>query len=138
VQALELAPTGPFAEPRPMLEYNVDFLFASRHNRYRVAVATGATCDTADKVLASIELGGCFDEIVSGYEVPCNKPAPDVYLLAAERLGLEPHECLAIEDSRARPFVAGAEEERGGQCKSERSEVEHAATKGFHEQAHHG
>src|SRR5450756_2232470 len=81
----------------------------------QVAVATGATCDTADKVLASIELGGCFDEIVSGYEVPCNKPAPDVYLLAAERLRLEPHECLAIEDSRARPFVAGAEEERGGQ-----------------------
>ena len=83
-----------------MLECNVDFLLASRHNRCRVAPATGAPCDTADKVLASIELGDCFDEIVSGYEVPCNKPAPDVYLLAAERLGLEPHECLAIEDSR--------------------------------------
>jgi hypothetical protein len=40
-----------------MLEYNVDFLFASRHNRYRVALATGATCDTADKGLSSIELG---------------------------------------------------------------------------------
>jgi beta-phosphoglucomutase-like phosphatase (HAD superfamily) len=64
-----------------MLEYNVDFLFASRHDRYRVALATGATCDTADKVLSSIELPGCFDEIVSGYGVPCHKPAPDVYLL---------------------------------------------------------
>jgi beta-phosphoglucomutase len=79
---------------------NVDFLFASRAQGYPVALATGATCETAAKVLASIDLTDCFDEIVSGYEVPRNKPAPDIYVLAAKRLGVRPEECIAIEDSR--------------------------------------
>lgn len=80
--------------------YNVDFLFSARDNGYRVALATGATCATAAKVLDSIGLSDCFDAVVSGYDVARNKPAPDIYLLAAERLSLEPAECLAIEDSR--------------------------------------
>ncbi|NQV09432.1 HAD family phosphatase [Candidatus Woesearchaeota archaeon] len=41
-----------------------------------------------------------FDAVVSGEdEVPNRKPAPDIYLLAAERLELKPKECIAIEDS---------------------------------------
>jgi beta-phosphoglucomutase-like phosphatase (HAD superfamily) len=78
----------------------VEFLFSARDAGYPVALATGATCDTASKVLASIDLADCFDAIVSGYDVPHNKPAPDIYLLAATRLRLKPHECLAIEDSQ--------------------------------------
>ena len=42
-----------------------------------------------------------FDELCSGYEVPNGKPAPDIYLYAAGRLGLKPEECLALEDSPA-------------------------------------
>jgi beta-phosphoglucomutase-like phosphatase (HAD superfamily) len=78
----------------------VDFLFASRDAGYLVALATGATCETASKVLTSIDLADCFDAIISGYDVPHNKPAPDIYLLAGERLKARPHECLAIEDSQ--------------------------------------
>ena len=91
-------------EPGVLLKYrtgpNVEFLFASRDAGLRTAVATGATCATALKVLSAIGLADCFDAIVSGYDVPHNKPAPDIYLLAAQRLGLKPSECLAIEDSR--------------------------------------
>jgi beta-phosphoglucomutase len=65
-----------------------------------VALATGAPCDTADKVLSSIGMAGSFDRIVSGYDVARNKPAPDIYLLTVQRLGVRPTECVAIEDSR--------------------------------------
>ena len=78
----------------------VDFLFSSRDAGYPVALATGATCETASKVLASIDLADCFDAIVSGYDVAHNKPAPDIYLMAASRLNTKPNECLAIEDSQ--------------------------------------
>lgn len=43
--------------------------------------------------------GGIFDVIAAGDEVSHKKPAPDVYLLALARLGLEPSSCIAFEDS---------------------------------------
>ena len=45
------------------------------------------------------ELRDCFELIVSGEQVEHKKPAPDLYRRAVERLGLEPAQCLAIEDS---------------------------------------
>lgn len=41
-----------------------------------------------------------FDLTLCGDEVPQGKPAPDIYLAAAEKLGLEPDDCLVFEDSR--------------------------------------
>lgn len=45
------------------------------------------------------ELRDCFEFIVSGEQVECKKPAPDLYQLAIRQLGLRADECLAIEDS---------------------------------------
>jgi beta-phosphoglucomutase-like phosphatase (HAD superfamily) len=42
---------------------------------------------------------GAFAAVVSGEEVAEGKPAPDVYLLAAERLGADPAACVAVEDA---------------------------------------
>ena len=42
---------------------------------------------------------GYFDEICSARQVPHGKPAPDIYLFAANRLGVLPQACLALEDS---------------------------------------
>ena len=42
-----------------------------------------------------------FDKVVSGTEVAHSKPAPDTFLLAAEKLGLAPADCLVLEDSEA-------------------------------------
>lgn len=42
---------------------------------------------------------GTFDAVVTGDQVARGKPAPDPYLVAAERLGVPPGECVAIEDS---------------------------------------
>lgn len=40
-----------------------------------------------------------FDALCSGHQVPNGKPAPDIYLHAAEQLGLKPEECMALEDA---------------------------------------
>ena len=51
-----------------------------------------------------------FDAICSGHDVPHGKPAPDIYLRAAERIGILPENCFAVEDSPAgiqSAFAAG-------------------------------
>ena len=54
-----------------------------------------------DEVLELVELAEFFRVTVSSEEVPRGKPAPDVYLEAARRLGVAPEGCAAIEDSHA-------------------------------------
>ncbi|HMF81831.1 MAG TPA: HAD-IA family hydrolase, partial [Acidimicrobiia bacterium] len=44
-------------------------------------------------------LADCFAAVVSSEEVEHGKPAPDVYLAVAQRVGVEPSDCVAIEDS---------------------------------------
>lgn len=52
-----------------------------------------------DAIFASTGLDRLFDAVVSGDDVKNGKPAPDVFLLAAEKLGLPAGECLVIEDA---------------------------------------
>jgi HAD superfamily hydrolase (TIGR01509 family) len=53
-----------------------------------------------DAVLAAVGLRDAFRVVVSGDEVARGKPAPDGYLMAVRRLGVEPGQALAVEDSR--------------------------------------
>lgn len=64
-----------------------------------VAVATASPRSRLEVTLRAGGLDGRFAVSVSGDEVPNGKPAPDCYLLAAARLGVDPGECVAIEDS---------------------------------------
>lgn len=68
-------------------------------NGFPVALATATSEDRAKEYLKRVGLLGYFDEIVSASMVSCGKPAPDIYLFAAQRLGLLPEQCLALEDS---------------------------------------
>jgi beta-phosphoglucomutase-like phosphatase (HAD superfamily) len=52
-----------------------------------------------DAVLGASGLTACFAVTVSGEEVAHGKPAPDVYLAASERLGVDPRRSAAVEDS---------------------------------------
>jgi HAD superfamily hydrolase (TIGR01509 family) len=62
-----------------------------------VAVASSSARERLDRALAA---GGLhFDVSVAGDEVEHGKPAPDMFLLAAQRLGVEPARCVAVEDS---------------------------------------
>jgi HAD superfamily hydrolase (TIGR01509 family) len=63
------------------------------------AVATSTVRRQAEAVLAQIGLAGAYQALAGGDEVAAGKPAPDLYLLAAQRLGVAPAHCLALEDS---------------------------------------
>ena len=65
----------------------------------KTAIATSSPAHRARKHLASVGFDVLFDQICSGHEVANPKPAPDLYIHAAEKLGLAPEECLAVEDS---------------------------------------
>ncbi len=67
--------------------------------RWPVALASSANRPLIDLVLELTDLAPLFRVTVSSEEVPRGKPAPDVYLEAARRLGLEPKRCAAVEDS---------------------------------------
>ena len=64
-----------------------------------VAVASSAHRDVIDAALAATGLGEILQVVISSDETAHGKPAPDVYLEAARRLGVAPQACLVVEDS---------------------------------------
>jgi HAD superfamily hydrolase (TIGR01509 family) len=64
-----------------------------------LGLASSANRPIIDLVLSLAGLGDQFVATVSSEEVPLGKPAPDVYLEAARRVGVAPYRCAAIEDS---------------------------------------
>ena len=83
----------PKSGAKELLEY-------CRSKGYKVALATATQTDRAESYLKNQGLLQYFDEVVSAHSVKNGKPEPDIYLSAAERLGLSPGECLALEDSK--------------------------------------
>jgi HAD superfamily hydrolase (TIGR01509 family) len=68
-------------------------------SRWPLGLASSANKEIIGLVLDVAEIGGCFDATVSSEEVTRGKPAPDVYLEAARRLGVKARRCVAVEDS---------------------------------------
>ncbi|WP_045496429.1 HAD family hydrolase [Vibrio hyugaensis] len=63
------------------------------------AVATSTAKEVAQKKLELAGLSKYFDNLTTGCEVSHGKPDPEIYLLAASRLSIDPSKCLAFEDS---------------------------------------
>ncbi|MCM1334903.1 MAG: HAD family phosphatase [Bacteroides sp.] len=63
------------------------------------AVVTATDLERAERYLTKVGLYDEFDDVISVHMVKNGKPKPDVYLYAAERLGLLPGDCIAVEDS---------------------------------------
>jgi HAD superfamily hydrolase (TIGR01509 family) len=74
--------------------------------KLHLAVATSSVGASARPFLDRHQLTGFFEVIVTGEEVERGKPAPDIYLRAADKLGLPADACLVVED--ALPGVAAA------------------------------
>lgn len=66
----------------------------------KLAVASSSSLAEIKVNLAEIGLSEYFSEVVSTEEVEHSKPAPDVYLAAAERIGIMSENCLGIEDTK--------------------------------------
>jgi beta-phosphoglucomutase len=73
--------------------------FLARLSGAPLAVATNAEPDNVDFVLERAGIRDCFQAVVDGHQVPRPKPFPDVYLMAAGRLGTAPADCIVFEDS---------------------------------------
>jgi HAD superfamily hydrolase (TIGR01509 family) len=79
-----------------------DAVRAARELRERgipVAVASSSPRERLQRTLRRAGLLDAFDVVVAGDEVENGKPAPDMFLLAARRLGVAPEDCVVIEDS---------------------------------------
>ena len=76
--------------------------------RVRLAVATSTVRAEAVRLLTGAHLLARFDALVCGDEVQHGKPAPDLFLQAAQALGVEPAACVVLEDSEpgARAAIA--------------------------------
>ncbi|WP_199513692.1 HAD family hydrolase [Nucisporomicrobium flavum] len=77
-------------------------------DRFPLALASSSARLLIDQVLETAGLMDAFRVTLSTEEVPRGKPAPDVYLAAAERLGVAPEACAAVEDSSNGLRSAGA------------------------------
>jgi HAD superfamily hydrolase (TIGR01509 family) len=82
--------------PMPGVEKLLDDLSAAG---IPIAVATSATPEYAEHVLTKLGLKNRFRFILTAADIRRGKPNPEVYLLAAERLGIEPAEMMVLEDS---------------------------------------
>ena len=76
-----------------------ELLIHARTKGMVMAVASSASVFNIELVLKAIGLEEFFSEIVSGEQVPRNKPNPDIYLWTAELLKLDVKECAVVEDS---------------------------------------
>lgn len=92
---------------------SVDFVKSCRPSGFRLALATSA--DRTKMEINLREMGlreDEFDAVINGLEVTRKKPFPDIYILAAEKIGLSPRECLVVEDA-----VSGVKAAKAAGCK---------------------
>ena len=75
---------------------------------HRLAVASSSARKNIDFILSSLKIKGKFDAIVGGDEVKKGKPAPDIFVKAAEKLNVEPSSCVVIEDAERGVMAAKA------------------------------
>lgn len=74
-------------------------IYALKENGVKLAV--GSSSKNAPAILKQLQMEDLFDAVADGNQIKNSKPAPDVFLLAAELLGVKPEHCLVVEDADA-------------------------------------
>ncbi|MCW8336134.1 beta-phosphoglucomutase family hydrolase [Vibrio paucivorans] len=69
------------------------------YGKKKMAVGTGSQRDSANRLLDTTGIINKLDAVVTATDVDKHKPEPDTFLLAAEKLGLEPQQCVVFEDT---------------------------------------
>lgn len=84
-------------------------LLAALHDAgYRQALGSSAPPANLEAIIRLLDIGSLLDAVVSGEAVAHGKPAPDIFLAGAARLGIIPAQCLVIEDAPAGVAAAHA------------------------------
>jgi beta-phosphoglucomutase len=85
----------------PLKEGAYEFLTYLRENKYKVALATSASKERMEKQLEQCNIKYLFDEVVCRDDVKETKPNPEIFIKAANKLKVNPENCIVIEDSSA-------------------------------------
>lgn len=88
-----------YAQKVPIMPGLYELVNALAERNIGWGVGTSSPRQHAINILGQLELTAVCQAIAAGDEVAHGKPAPDIYLLAAERLGVAPQNCLVFEDS---------------------------------------
>ncbi|MEM9400074.1 MAG: HAD family phosphatase [Verrucomicrobiota bacterium] len=76
----------------------IDFAMQCAEQGKPMAVVSGGVRHVVEKTIQLIHMDGIFEIIITPEAVKHGKPAPDMFLLAAEKLGVEPRKCMVLED----------------------------------------
>jgi len=77
-------------------------LLRQLHDRgIRMAIASSTVIENIRLIVGSLGIKNYFEAIITGHDVTEGKPSPQVFLLAARRLGTEPKNCIVVEDAVA-------------------------------------
>lgn len=87
-----------YANDLPAKPYVCDYIHKLYENGVKIAAATSGFPDLVYSAFKRLGIYDCFSVYAFSSEVGCSKSSPDIYLLAAKRLGLEPAVCTVYED----------------------------------------
>ncbi len=93
-------------EQLPVIEETVSLVRRLRVEGIPCAIGTGSVPEGANATLRSAGIDGLFTHMVTPLDVAKGKPAPDIFLLCAERMGVNPADCVVFED--AEPGILAA------------------------------
>ena len=79
----------------------IKLIKALKEHGFCIALASSAPIENIQLVTRGLGIDKCFQSIVTGRDVTEGKPSPQGFLLAAQRLGVEPRNCIVIEDAVA-------------------------------------
>lgn len=83
----------------PVKEGAYELLSYLKSHGYRIGMASSTPWSTVQEHLERTRMLAYFDAVVTGDMIRHSKPAPDIFLLAAQRLGVDPSACVGVEDS---------------------------------------
>ncbi len=91
----------------------MNLLRIMKKGNYPLALGTSAPLENVEILSAQLGLSAYFNVVVCGQDVKESKPSPDIYLRAAEKLGVDPGQCVVFEDS---PHGVAAAKRGGMKC----------------------
>lgn len=84
----------------------LELIRSAQDRHLPLAVASSSDRRFIDVILSELQITSYFSAITSGHEVQHGKPAPDIFLLAAKKLGVDPAHCIVIEDAKSGSIAA--------------------------------
>ncbi|RJQ38051.1 HAD family phosphatase [Candidatus Microgenomates bacterium] len=83
------------------IPYAIDLIKLLHQENFKLAIASASPLFFINFIINELKIGNYFNAIVSSEEVRNGKPCPDIFLLAAKRLKINPLNCVVIEDGKS-------------------------------------